>query len=210
MILFSVPELLPFGVAIIAMIVLALIDGLGIFIATSPSQLIDDFIPDAPESLGGVLAWLHVGRVPLLALIALFLFGFSTSGYAIQIFVLELTGAYLPSWVAVAPAVLVGFSAVRAFGGVLAHILPNSKAALLNEQKNEQNLLGRAGVVIGGTARAGLAAEVRLYDQNGNAHYLMVEPDLPEEEFTQGMQVLIVKKIGTVYRGIRNPHPALL
>jgi len=38
----------------------------------------------------------------------------------------------------------------------------------------------------------------------------MVEPDLAEEEFAQGTEVLIVQKTGAIYRGIRNPHPALL
>ena len=90
--------------------------------------------------------------------------------------------------------------------GLLARIIPKDETTAVSVQ----SLIGRAGVVITGTARVGMAAEVKVRDQHGNAHYLMVEPDVPEEEFEQGTEVLIVKKNGAIYRGIRNPHPALL
>jgi hypothetical protein len=55
-----------------------------------------------------------------------------------------------------------------------------------------------------------MAGQVRIRDAFGRAHYLMVEPDLDDEQFPAGTAVLIVKKVGAIYRGIRNPHPDLL
>lgn len=204
--LFTAAQTLPFGVAACLMIGLGIIEGIGIFTAMSPSQLLDNLVPESPDGLGGALGWLHVGKVPLLVLLILFLLGFSMSGYAIQMFVHGLFGTYLPSWIAAVPAVFIGLSTVRGLGGLLGYIIPKDETTAVSNTR----LIGRAGVVITGTARTGMAAEVRVRDQHGNAHYLMVEPDLPEEEFEQGTEVLIVKKIGAIYRGIRNPHPALL
>jgi hypothetical protein len=42
------------------------------------------------------------------------------------------------------------------------------------------------GVVIGGVARRGLAAQARVKDSHGRSHYLMVEPDMDDEVFGRG------------------------
>jgi len=53
-------------------------------------------------------------------------------------------------------------------------------------------------------------AALNARDSHGRTHYLMVEPDLDDEVFDEGTQVLIVRKVGAFYRGIANPHPNLL
>lgn len=204
--LFTAAQTLPFGVAACLMIGLGVIESVGMFTSVSPSQLLDNLLPEPPDGFDGALGWLHVGKVPMLVLLVLFLLGFSMSGYAIQILSHGAFGTYVPSWIAAVPAFLVGTSTVRAFGGLLARIIPKDETTAVSNQ----SLIGRAGVVITGTAKTGMAAEVRVRDQHGNSHYLMLEPDLPDEEFEQGTEVLIVKKAGATYRGIRNPHPALL
>lgn len=206
MTLFTAAGTLPFGVAACIMIGLAIVECLGLLAAVSPSQFLDNLVSHAPDSLEGALGWLHVGKVPMLILLIFFLLGFSVSGYGIQIVVHNATAVYLPSWLAAIPAGLTGIGAVRVLGGLLARIIPKDETTAVPSA----SLIGRAGVIVTGTARAGVAAEVRIHDQHGNTHYLMVEPDLPEESFGQGTEVLIVKKAGAFYRGIRNPHPSLM
>ena len=55
-----------------------------------------------------------------------------------------------------------------------------------------------------------LAAQARVRDTHGRTHYLMVEPDVDDEVFDEGAQILIVRKVGAFYRCIANPHPALM
>jgi hypothetical protein len=55
-----------------------------------------------------------------------------------------------------------------------------------------------------------MAAQAKVRDMHGRAHYVMVEPDLPHESFEEGAAVLLVKKNGAKYHGIKNPHPELL
>lgn len=208
--LFTAHETFPFSVALAVLIGLAIIEGAGLFVAASPSTWLDNLFADSeiePGSmLDGTLGWLHVGKVPMLVLLILFLFGFVLSGYLLQMLVRSAFGGFAPAALISIPAFLAGLSTVRGLGAVLAQIIPKDETSAVSEQ----SLIGRAGVVVAGTARQGLAAQVRLRDANGRTYYLMVEPDVPGEEFPEGTAVLIVKKAGALYRGIRNPHPDLL
>jgi hypothetical protein len=75
---------------------------------------------------------------------------------------------------------------------------------------SEMSLVGRAGIIVQGVARAGVAAQLKLRDIHGRTHYVLVEPDLSDEIFEEGAAVLLVKKKGARYTGIRNPHPELI
>ena len=48
-----------------------------------------------------------------------------------------------------------------------------------------------------------------MRDSHGRMHYLMVEPDLEDDIFEEGAQILIVRKAGVFYRCIANPHSNL-
>lgn len=206
--LFTAPETLPFGVAVALIVAVALLEGLGMLVAMSPSNVIDDLLPQAvPESgLDRVLGWLHLGRVPALVLLLLFLLGYALFGYALQKVAFNLAGGFLPAWVAGLLAVPPGLATVRGLGSLVAHIIPRDETSAVSEQ----SLVGRGGVISGGTARRGLAAQARVRDAHGRVHYLMVEPDLDDEVFEEGAQILIVRKAGAFYRCIANPHPNLI
>lgn len=206
--LFTAPETVPFGVALGLFIALAVIEGVGLFSAMSPSHWLENLVPhvDAPDGVDGALGWLHLGKVPLLVLLILFLVGFALCGYAVQLIARHVLGAYLPAWLAALPALLMGLTTVRGLGALLAYIIPRDETSSVNEEA----LIGRAGVVTQGTATRGHAAEVKVRDHQGRAYYLRVEPDVEGDEFPEGTAVLVVKKIGATYRGIHNPHPDLL
>jgi len=206
--LFTAPETLPFGVAVALIVAVALLEGLGMLVALSPSNVIDDLLPHAvPESgMDRVLGWLHLGRVPALVLLLLFLLGYALFGYALQKVAFNLLGGFLPAWVAGLLAVPPGLATVRGLGSLVAHIVPRDETSAVSEQ----SLVGRGGIVSAGSARRGLAAQARVRDAYGRIHYLMVEPDFDEEVFEEGAQILIVRKQGAFYRCIANPHPHLI
>ncbi|MDR1969503.1 MAG: YqiJ family protein [Burkholderiaceae bacterium] len=206
MTLFTAAQAWPFGAALALMLSLSVLEGVGLLIAFSPSQMLDSLVPDAPDGIDGPLGWLHLGKVPMLVLLILFLTGFALSGYLIQGVALSLSHALLPAWVASIPAAFAGLSLTSALGGLLARVIPRDESSAVSEQ----SLIGRAGVVVRGIARTGLAAEAKVRDMHGHAHYVMVEPDLPEHVFEEGASVLLVKKSGVSFRCIPNPHPELL
>lgn len=206
--LFTTPETLPFGVAVALIVAVALLEGLGMLIALSPSNLLDHLLPDvhgdtAPDH---VLGWLYIGKVPTLVLVVIFLTGYALFGYAMQMVVHGLFGSFLPAWIAALLAIPAALVTVRSLGALIARVLPKDESSAVSEL----TLIGRAGVVCNGVARKGLAAQARVRDSYGRTHYLMVEPDIEGEVFEEGAQVLVVRKIGAFYRCISNPHPALL
>lgn len=206
--LFTASQTWPFGVALALIVAIALIEGIGMLAAASPSNFIDHWLPepDADGGLDSLLGWLHVGRVPSLVLLVLFLAGYAVFGYALQGVCAAIFGAYLPTWAAAVVAVPPGLATVRSLGALVAHIVPRDETSAISEQ----SLIGRIGVVCAGTARRGLAAQARVRDSHGRTHFLMVEPDLDDEVFEEGSEILVVRKAGAFYRCIANPHPALM
>ncbi len=206
--LFSSPPYLPFGIGMVLIIGIALLEGLGMLIAMSPSNLLDDLLPEitGDSGLDRVFGWLHVGRVPALVLLVLFLGGYTLFGYGLQGVIHGLFGAHLPAWLAGLLAVPAGLTTVRGLGSLIAHIIPVDETSAVSEQ----SLVGRVGVIVAGTARHGLAAQAKVRDSHGRSHYLMVEPDIDHDSFDEGVQVLIVRKAGAFYRCIANPHPTLM
>jgi hypothetical protein len=206
MTLFTAPETWPFGASLAIMVCLSLIEGAGLMLASSPSHLLDSLVPDVPDGADGVLGWLHIGKVPILVLLILLLGGFTVAGYVLQGAFQTISGTLLPAWLAAIPAFLAGISTVSGIGGLLARIIPKDETSAVSEQ----SLIGRSGIVIQGIARDGMAAQAKVRDANGHAHYLMVEPDLIEETFAEGSDILLVRKVGARFKCIRNPHPELL
>ena len=204
--LFTAPETWPFGVAFALIVGIALVEGLGMLISLSPSNWLDDLLPDVhgDSGLDRVLGWLHLGKVPSLVLLVLFLTGYAVFGYSLQKVAHGLLGFYLPVWIAGLVAVAPGMATVRSLGALIAHIIPRDETSAVSEM----SLIGRPGVVSAGSARRGLAAQARV--THVHTHFLVVEPDVDEEVFDEGAQILIVRKVGAFYRCIANPHPALM
>lgn len=202
----TAPETWPFGASLAVMVGLSIVEGAGLLLTYSPSHMLDSLLPDMPDSADGALGWLHIGTVPLLVLLILFLSGFAIAGYVLQASVQSISGSLLPAWLASIPAFLAGVSTVKGVGSVLAKVIPKDESSAVSEQ----TLIGRSGVVIQGTARDGMAAQAKVRDSYGRSHYVMVEPDLIEETFDEGSDILLVKKIGARFKCIRNPHPTLL
>lgn len=204
--IFLAPEAWPFAAALVLLVALSVLEGAGLLISHSPSSYLDSLLPDMPDGVDGPLGWLHLGQVPILVLLILFLAGFAISGYVIQSGAKALVGHLLPAWIASIPAALAGFSTVSGLGALLAKVMPKDESSAVSEL----TLLGRAGVIVRGVAKHDYAAEAKVRDLQGRAHYVMVECDIEGETFGEGENVLLVKKVGSRFRCIRNPHPDLL
>ncbi|MCP5197883.1 MAG: YqiJ family protein [Gammaproteobacteria bacterium] len=209
---------LPFSVALAVMLLIALLEGVGGLLGLGFSHLFNyltpgiDLSPEAPDwhldsgdALSRLLGWLHVGKVPMLVLLVIFLTAFGLIGLALQATIQDLFGKPLPGWLASAATVPPALWMVRFGGRTLGRLLPGD----YSEVVSEASFIGRIAVITLGTATYDSPAQAKLRDQYGQTHYVMTAPDLPEEFFSTGTQVLIVRKEGSVYRAIRNPHSVL-
>jgi hypothetical protein len=157
--------------------------------------------------IGQVLGWLHLGRVPLLILLILFLLGFAIIGLLLQSLLHALAGFMLPPAVAAVIAALGALPFVRQSGALVGRYLPQNETSALSEE----DFVGRTAQIVTGEASSGNPAEARLVDEYGQQHYLRIEPDDAEVRFARGSTVLIVSRVsGSLYRAIANPRPDLL
>ena len=205
---FLVAETSPFLVATLVLLAVGVVEGLGLMIGSSPSQWLDHWV-HLPEDgvFESVLGWLHVGKVPFLALIVIFLATFSVIGFALNLVLHGLFGVYVPAVIGAPVAAVASLPVVRISGAALGRVIPRDETSAVSIA----SLVGRIATVVSGTARAGYPAQARVYTEHGQTLYVMVEPDNTETSFSSGEEVLLVKRLSaTKFQGISNPKPHLL
>lgn len=195
----------PFDVALLVLLGLAALELLGLLLAFSPSGWLDHGLlemdgADAGTGAESLLAWLHVGQVPSLVLLILFLFGYALAGYGLQALAQQVLGHALSVWVAGLSVVPAGVLVTGMLGGVIARLIPKDESSAVSET----TFLGRQGVIAAGSARQGWAAEARVVDEHGRTHFVMVEPDTDADEYAEGTAIVILEKKGAFYRCTRS------
>jgi hypothetical protein len=202
------PELWLFSLAVALLIGVAVAEAVALLIGASPLHWLGGDMPDAPGNIpDGPLGWLHFGRLPLLVILVLFLATFALAGFAVQFTARGITSVFLPLPAAAAIAGVGAVFGVRVLGGALARIMPKDETTAVSDA----SLVGRVGSVVIGTARAGKPAQARVRDQHGTQHYVMVEPEEPDQALEAGANVLLVRHLsGRRYHAIPNPKPELL
>ncbi|MEM6658210.1 MAG: OB-fold-containig protein [Pseudomonadota bacterium] len=144
-------------------------------------------VAQAPTA--GPMAWLGIGKMPVMIWLVVLLAGFGLSGIGLQLALRDVLGFDLPSWMAALPAAAFGLWFARGFGGVFARLLPKTET----EAMSERMLARRRGVITQGTASRGRPAEVRVMDRFGNTHYLRAEPLQDADALDQGTEVLVLR-----------------
>lgn len=205
---FLTPELWPFAVAAILLVAVAVLEAVALLIGASLSHWGDAFAADHPDgALGDALGWLHFGKVPLLAILVIFLTTFAVAGFVVQFATRGVIGVFMPWPVAAVLAAVSAVFGVRVLGGTLGKLVPRDETNAVQDA----SLVGRVGTIVIGTARAGVPAEARVRDEHGATHYVMVEPEEPDQILVSGTSILLVRHmIGRRFRAINNPKPELL
>lgn len=161
---------------------------------------------DGASAIGRFLGWLGLGRLPAMIWLVVFLTSFGLTGLVLQRLVRDLAGGLLPAAAAAPVALFLCLPVLRVSGGLLARILPRDETSAVPAE----SFVGQLAVVTLGTARHGQPAEAKLKDIHGQTHYVLVEPESESEELETGSQVLLVRRAGAVFSGVRNPYGTLL
>lgn len=189
-------ENLAFVVALGTMVLIGLIEAVGL----GSSALGHDLDIDGH---GEWLGWLGFGRLPLLMLLVVFLACFSVIGLVGQQIALSSLGALLPGWIAISGA---GAAALPATGGmarIVGAIMPRDETTAIGIDQ----LIGLHAQILVGTAATGSPAKARVRDFHGQTHYVMVEPDSPDTRFTEGTEILLVRRENQIFRAISSDRP---
>jgi hypothetical protein len=201
------PEFWPFSLAVGLLIGVAMAEAAALVLGASLLHWHADFVDHSDGAPDGALGWLHFGKVPILVILVIFLTAFALTGFVSQFAARAAIGVFLPLLAAVPLALVVALFAVRALGGTLSRIIPRDETSAVPDA----SLVGRIGSVVIGTARAGKPAQARVRDEHGTSHYVMVEPEGPDQVFESGASILLVRHLnGRRFHAIPNPKPELL
>lgn len=185
--LFLSPPYLPFAIAFAVMIGIGLIEAVGLGFG----HLDIDGDVDA-----GVLDWLGLGgEMPILIWFTSLLACFVLSGVALQQGITAMAGTPLPAGWAVGAASLLGIPLNTFAANGLARVLPGLETTAISTD----DLLKRRGTVVEGAARRGAPARVKVVDQHGQSHYIMVEPHHEGDTIAAGESALIVRREGQLF-----------
>jgi hypothetical protein len=211
----------PFTIALLTMVGIALLEGITTLLGFGLSSMLGHFLPDidaqpdlevdhpdtphAGTSLGHLLNWLNVGRVPVMVLLVIFLTIFGLLGYALQAVCWNIIGQMLPGLLAALLSLLLSLPVVRILGKFLGKLMPNDET----EAISAETFIGRIATITLGTATKGRPARAKFQDNYGTTHLVMVEPENVEEVFNQGDKVVLLEQLGGKFLAARNTNPLL-
>lgn len=148
-----------------------------------------------PDSEGGPLSWLGLGKVPFSVLLVLLAAGFAGCGFALQAMAIASFGAPLPWPPAAAGALAASLPLTGYATAAVAHLVPREES--YGTRRGE--LVGRRGLVVQGTATADLPAEARVEDPSGRPVYVAVVPAADGAPIPQGTRVVLTGREGIVF-----------
>lgn len=196
--LINAPDNLIFGVALMVMLLLGVLELISLLLG-GINDWINGLLPDSLTETthaevgldatdAGIfirfLSWLYIGKIPLLMLIVVFLAVFGLLGYGVQTMAALLFGSYLHGALAAVITWLLALPLVRLVAAGLYRILPRDETTAIQQE----NLVGRVGIIVLGDAKIGSPAQVRVKDAYGNWGRCLTE--IPQPNYTQALQAL--------------------
>lgn len=215
---FSDPAYFPFLVALTIVSILAAIEGVGLLIGAGIFSFLDGLLPDvdidlnlegpdlsSPSLIGETLSWLRIGRVPVIISLIVFLVAFGLIGLALQGFIASLVGSPLPAFIAVLPVFALSLPVLSMGNRVMAAVMPRDETSAISRDR----LIGKVAIITLGESRKDFPAEAKVKDRFNQTHYIMLAPDSDDESYSQGDQLLIVRRDENTYFGIKHTSEAL-
>lgn len=184
------PDNLPFAVALALMLMIGAVEAIGL----GTGAIDTDMHGDA----GDLLAWLGLGRLPLLMVLVVLLALFGLIGLAGQQIAHAVLGATLTPWIAGPAAFAAALPTTGIVARGLARIMPQDETTAISLD----DLVGRRATIVVGTARSGSPARASVRDLHGQVHYVMVEPTDERQAVGEGGTVLLVRREGEMFIGL--------
>ena len=195
--LFLEPGMFPFMVSIYLLAGLVALEVALLVLGADVFHFIDDLLPDlgeadAPEtlSLSKALAFVGIGKVPVLMVLMSFLATFGLGGFLVQEAAAALSGGYLPLAAAVPAAGVAAVLCTGRLAALLARILPSEETTAVSKD----SLIGRKATINFGDATFTRNAQAKVTDRHGNVHYVQVMASSPEELLPEGSEIALVSR----------------
>lgn len=171
---------------------------IGLSFAAFDGDVVSGPNADGGDAVAAVLGWMNPGRLPVLALIMIFLAAFGMAGLALQSLAAAAGGAYLAAPLAALVALANAAPLTRWLGGALARVLPRDESY----DPAPMELIGSRGSISIGPAQAASPGRATIIDRHGNSHNLTVVPD-GADDLPSGATIVITGYDGRVHRAVR-------
>ncbi|WP_265564017.1 OB-fold-containig protein [Sphingomicrobium arenosum] len=192
-------SLFPFAASFAALFLIALMQVVGIGELMGDADAEVDVEAEASGgAIAGLLAFLGLGKLPLLMWLALLLFLFSGIGFSLQLILDEMAGFMLSPLLAVAASLTIALPLTGRLSGAFARILPRDETTAIARAQ----LVGKRGELDIGTASRGNPARARITDFHGQTHHVMVEPHEDGAAIHAGDALLLVRREGDTFFAI--------
>jgi membrane protein implicated in regulation of membrane protease activity len=194
----SIPNTGVFIASLGVTVLLCLVEGLALAFAGTTTPSFMDFDSDS-DGTGGPLAYLNAGHLPLTLFVASAATVFGVTGLAVQQIAASIVGASLPLLAAIPIAAIAAIPGTHMISRGLGALLPKTETTAISGD----DLIGREGEIMAGTGKRGTPVQVKLRDEHGQAHYVMVEPVRDDDTLSQGQNVVITSRDGAHYLAIK-------
>lgn len=151
---------------------------------------------DSPTLVAQGLYWLSLGRIPLIAWLAVFSASFGISGYVFQ----AATAMALAPILALSTATFGGVIGARFVGGWLAKTVFKDETTAISAE----SLVGNVAQVTLGIGRRGAPTQGKVRDVHGLTHYVLIEPENEFDELAPGSEVILLRRDGPKYFAVTN------
>lgn len=173
-------ELMPFHLSVLALILLSMAETFGYYIGLRPSTFLKKISPD--WLIESPLLQVKFSKVLIFVFLLL---NFSFAGYFLQLSIFASKQVFAAWYYVVLPALVIAIF----FTVFMIHCL--DQVIKPEVTLNQVDLLGRLATVSSGNARPGFSAQARVRDENGQLHYIQVEPEFGELEFQS--QIILIR-----------------
>jgi len=182
---------LPFAITFVVMIGIGLIEAIGL--GLGHMDMGGDVGADGHATM---LDWLGLGdELPILIWLTSLLGCFTLTGIAIQQGATAIFGMPLPWLLACGGAMVAGLALNTFVANGLARVMPGFETTVIWSD----DLVRQRGTVLEGTARRGSPARLKVVDQHGQAHVIMVEPHHDSDVIASGETALIIRQEGQLF-----------
>lgn len=204
-----------FSAALLLMLLIATIEGVFILLGSGLSNFVEHFFPSVDIdhnidlshdklSFGSLFNWLNKGRLPIGIWFVLFLTYFGLFGIYLRETIKYFLNMDLPMFIAIPITLIVISPILHKSSFYLSKILPKDE----NYAVSKSTYIESVAEIVTGTARINFPAEAKLIDIYNQVHFIMVEPIRPEDSFSEGDKVYILKEdLDTgYYKVIKDPN----
>lgn len=173
-------ELMPFHFSVLALILLSMAETFGYYLGIRPSTFLKKVSPD--WLIESPLLQVKFSKVLIFVFLLL---NFSFAGYFLQLSIFATKQEFAAWYYVILPALVIAIF----FTVFMIHCLDQVIKPKITT--NQVDLLGRLATVSSGNARPGFSAQARIRDENGQLHYVQVEPEFGELEFQS--QIILIR-----------------